>query len=126
MGQIIDSSILVALFIDSDTQHKKAKDLWRKIKGTVYIPYCVVSEVTTILAYKHSKEQADVFIDFITNAQSIKLIDDDFIGEMDFYRKIKQRFSFTDVALIYNSIKLKAGLLTFDKQLEKAYKNEIR
>ena len=62
MAYLLDSSVWVALFLDFDTQHKKAEQLFEKLSGTIYVPYCVASEVITVLTYKHSKEQADNFI----------------------------------------------------------------
>ena len=122
MAQVLDSSVWVALFLDFDTQHEKAKHLFEKLKGAIYVPYCVVNEVVTILAYKHSKEQADDFTRFIESNQDLILLDDHAEEEMRFYSSQKARISFTDAALLFWSNKLKANLLTFDKQLERLNK----
>ena len=81
-----------------------------------------MNEVATILAYKHSKEQADNFIRFIEITQDLISLDDHMEEEMKFYVSLKSRISFTDAVLLFLSNKLKANLLTFDKQLERLNK----
>lgn len=122
MGQLLDSSVWVALFLDFDTQHKKAEQLFEKLRGTMYVPYCVASEVITILTYKHSKEQGSKFIAFIENNRAILLFDDNFRDELAFYKSMRAKVSFTDAALLFLSKRLEAKLVTFDKQLERLSK----
>jgi predicted nucleic acid-binding protein len=122
MAQVLDSSVWVALFLDFDTQHQKASQILEKLKDTVYVPYCVVSEVTTVLAYKHSKKQADNFIRFIESNRDLILLNDNMEEEMKFYALLKSKISFTDAALMFLSRKLKANLITFDKHLERLNK----
>ena len=119
MTHLLDSSVWVALFLDFDSQHKKAKSVFNALKGVMYVPYCVASETATVLAYKHSKEQADNFIRFIENNQDVLLLDDSIEEEMGFYTSVSAKISFTDAALVFLSGKLKANLVTFDKQLKK-------
>ena len=119
MANLVDSSVWIALFLDFDTQHKKAELLFAKLKGAIYLPYCVLNEVTTILAYKHSKRQADQFLDFIEENPSINLLHDSVSEEMIFYKTLQARLSFTDAALLLFSKTTKAELLTFDKQLQR-------
>ncbi|MBI2113419.1 MAG: type II toxin-antitoxin system VapC family toxin [Candidatus Wildermuthbacteria bacterium] len=117
MVNLVDSSLWVALFLDFDTQHEKAKKLFSKINGKMHVPYCVVNEVVTVLAYKHSKEQANQFISFIEENQDVKFLDDNLQEEMAFYTSLSSRISFTDAALLLLSKKAKAKIITFDKQL---------
>ena len=122
MAHLLDSSVWVALFLDFDTQHKKAEQWFEKLRDTIYVPYCVASEVITVLAYKHSKKQADNFIAFIENNRTILLFDDNFRDELSFYKLMRAKVSFTDAALLFLSKKLEAKLVTFDKQLERLSK----
>lgn len=119
MANLVDSSVWVALFLDFDTQHAKAERIFARLKGEVYLPYCVANEVITILAYKHSKAQADRFIAFIEGNRDIALMNDDTIDELTFYKSLAAKISFTDAALLLFSGKLKAKLITLDKQLER-------
>lgn len=118
MGNLIDSSVWVALFLDFDTQHAKAKRLFSGLKGTLYLSACVAHEVITILAYKHSKKQADQFISFLESSGDIEYIDGDIVEEMRFYQRINARISCTDAALLFHAKTLKLNLVTFDKQLK--------
>ena len=122
MASLLDSSVWVALFLDFDTQHKKAEQLFSKLKGKIYLPYCVLNEVATVLAYKHSKKQADRFLDFLDKNPSINLLQDNTPEETMFYRTLQARLSFTDAALLLFSKTTKAELLTFDKQLQRLVK----
>ena len=109
----------MALFLDFDTQHKKAERILQKISSIIYVPYCVVAEVTTILTYKHSKELANNFIAYVRNNKDMSIIANDTLDEMDFYTALPYKLSFMDSSLIFLSRKLGATLVTFDKQLER-------
>lgn len=124
MAHLVDSSVWVALFLDFDTQHKKAEQTIQKLTGIIYVPYCVIVEVTTILAYKHSKQLADNFIAYIHNNKDLKIINNDALDEMDFYTTLPNKISFADAALIFLVGKLDAKLVTFDKQLERAARRD--
>ncbi len=117
MAYLVDSSVWVALFLDFDAQHKKAVRFFDDLIGTLYIPYCVINEVATVIAYKHSKQQANNFLTFIENNSDISIIDDDAKEEALFYKSIPNKISFTDAALVRFSKKLPAEFITFDKQL---------
>ncbi len=122
MAHLVDSSVWVALFLDFDTQHRKAEQAIRKLSGTVYVPYCVIAEVAAILAYKHSKQLADNFISYLRDNHDLKIINDDALDEMDFYATIPDKLSFADASLMFLSGKLDATLVTFDRQLERMAK----
>lgn len=124
MGALIDSSVWIALFLDFDTQHAKAEHLFSKLKGKIFLPYGVLSETTTVLAYKHSKKQADGFLSFVRENSDIELIEDSSEEEIAFYQSLTQRISFIDAAILFLAGKLKAKLITFDKQLERIAKTK--
>lgn len=125
MKHLVDSSVWVGLFLDFDVQHRKAVQLVHKLKGVLYIPYCVLNEVATVLVYKHSKAQADQFLDYIAQNRDIKLVSDSSKEEIRFYRTISHRISFTDAALLYLSETLDAELITFDRQLNRIAKKRF-
>lgn len=119
MTLLIDSSVWVALFLDFDTQHGRAVRLFARVREPIYVPYCVIAEVTTVLAYKHSKEQADLFLQYIESAHDIVIFDDNADDEICFYETLVQRISFTDGALLLLARQRKARLITFDTQLKR-------
>ena len=119
MASLIDSSVWVALFLDFDTQHTKAERLFSKLRGKIYLPYCVLNEVATVLAYKHSKKQANQFLSFIEENHDINLLEDSSTEEISFYQSQSARISFSDAALLLLTGKLSVNFITFDKQLER-------
>lgn len=120
---IIDSSVWVALFLNFDINHQKSKALIEKLNRPIFLPYSIVAEVATVLTYKHSKKQADNFIDYITGNQDIILINNDLNEELRFFSSLSKRISFADASLIYLSQKLGAKIITFDKQLARIIRN---
>lgn len=126
MGVIVDSSVWVALFLAADTQHAKAARLLPQISAPLYVPYCVIAEVATVLAYKHSKAQANAFFDYLDGNRDITLLDDTLQDEMIFFRRTPQKISFTDAALIFLAQRLHARVITFDRQLERVAKKAAR
>lgn len=122
MGALVDSSVWIALFLDADTQHAKAARLLPRVTGTIYAPYCIVAEVATVLAYKHSKAQADAFLAYLDGNRDIVLMDDVLQDEISFFRALRQKISFADAAILFLSKKMNARLVTFDRQLERIAK----
>lgn len=116
MAHLVDSSVWVALFIDSDANHTKAAALLKSLKGKILVPYCVINETATVLAYKHSKHQADTFLGFLQESSNVILFADQIEDEVDYYQSHATRISFTDSALVYLAKHLSADLVTFDKQ----------
>ena len=119
---LVDSSVWVALFLSFDTNHKKAQTLLENLNRPLFIPYSVILETATVLTYKHSKKQAENFIDYITGNQDIILLNNDINEELNFFKAVEERLSFTDASLIYLSRKLKCPIATFDKQLKRVLK----
>lgn len=117
MAYIVDTSVWVALFLDFDVEHQKARRILDRIRDTIYVPYCVISETATVLAYKHSKKQADNFLVYIENNRDLILINNEIAEELNFYKSLPHKISFADSALILLSRKLNAELITFDRQL---------
>ena len=121
---LIDSSVWVALFLDFDSQHKKAAKIFSQIDGKMYMPYNVIVEVATVLTYKHSKKQADNFLEFIIDNKDIILIENQTLPEISFFKKVNSRISFTDASLIFIAEKMNLTLITFDKQIIKVIKKK--
>lgn len=122
MANLIDSSVWVALFLDFDTQHTKAERLFSRLKGRIRLPYCVLNETATILAYKHSKRQADQFLNFAMENHDIDFVEDSSAEEIPFYKSLNAKISFTDAALLLFTQDVHTKLITFDKQLDRLAK----
>lgn len=119
MAHLVDSSVFIALFLDFDTNHHKAVSLMEGLHGPVYIPYGAVGETATVLAYKHSKKQADLFIEYLEQSDQIEFIDARPRDEITFFTSLSQCISFVDSTLLFYSRKMDIPLITFDRQLAK-------
>lgn len=106
--------------MDFDSQHQKAADIFSNIDDRIYLPYGVIAEVSTILTYKHSKNQANNFLEFISDNIDIILLENQILPEIDFFKNIKSSISFIDASLLLMSEKLNLTLITFDKQIASA------
>lgn len=122
MAHLVDSSVFIALFLDFDANHKEATRLMETLSGTLYIPYGVICEVATVLTYKHSKKQADFFLEYLEQSEHVVFLDAKPDDEITFFVSIPQRISFVDSTLLLYSQRMNFGLVTFDKQLKQIAK----
>lgn len=119
---ILDSNIWIALLHRSDSQHKKAKDLFHSLKGPVLIPDFILSEVCTVLTQLAGKFLANQFLDLAmenNEALIFQLELKEFHETIFFYQKYSRNdLSFIDVMLLYLSKQY--SVETFDIHLRKA------
>ncbi len=118
---LFDSSVWVGLFLDDDTNHENSAAVFDALPRTVYVPYIVVVEVATILTYKHSKQQADNFLRYISEDERFSKIDNRYSKDISAFLKQRERLSFADVAIIETALYYDVALVTFDKQMKKLY-----
>ncbi len=118
MAILIDSSVWVALYLDFDSNHEKAKNLFQLLEGKrVYLPYCIIVEVASVLARKHSKKQADDFLEFVIENCDIYIFNDTIDEEIRSFLGLPDRISFTDSSIICIAKQRGLEVLSFDKQL---------
>jgi len=120
---ILDSSVWIALFLDFDTQHEKAREVFEFLRGKIFVPYCVIAEVATVLTYKGSKEQANLFLEYLDNNRDIIKINNDYDLDMRAFRNMDRIISFADISIVSIAIENNLALVTFDKQMKSLYKN---
>jgi predicted nucleic acid-binding protein len=115
---VVDSSVFVALYCESDTQHVQAVRAMNEINGATIVvhPY-VVQETATVLAYRFGSKLAKAFVADIKNAPNIHIPAVDLKGDIDRFTLQKKKMSFTDSALMGLAQSMNAVLLTFDKQM---------
>lgn len=108
----------MALFLGFDTHHREAARIMEGVgDNSIYLPYSIASETVTVLTYKHSKKQAEAFIDFVKSDVRIIFLNDDLVSELDFYKTVRRRISFADASLIYLARTRGVSVVSFDKQL---------
>ena len=118
---VLDSSVWVALFLDGDTNSKKAGEIFETLSGPIYVPYIVLAEVATVLAYRHSKSQADNFVRFLMDDARCVIMESRSSEDGGAFLRSSKRMSFADMAVIEHARSLGAMLVTFDRQMKRAY-----
>lgn len=122
---ILDSSVFIAFYVEEDALHSEAVNLIASFEHTTtLVPYCVIQEVCTVLTYRFGKSKALTFLRDVEIASNMILVEDDLYPEIEAFKKISAKLSFTDVSLVYLAGKYSAKLFTFDKDLLKLYKRQ--
>jgi predicted nucleic acid-binding protein len=117
---IADSSFLVSLFCDSDSNHEKAKSLFCNSDDYILVPSDVMQEVFTYFCYKYSCEFALSISEQIltTNRFDLYFIDErEWFDIFDLVKKYKIKMSLVDYQVVYLSFIKSQPLLCFDKQI---------
>jgi len=119
---ILDSSVWIALFNESDSQYRKANELFDKIQPPLIIPEYVFIEVCTILTQKVGKSTADLFISIALENQNaqVLVIDEEFFYHLiEFYQSLDgKHLSFIDSVLL--RLSRTYNVITFDEKLKRA------
>jgi len=119
---VLDSSVWIALFNESDSQHAKADRIFQSLQSTIILPEYVLLEVCTILTQKAGKEVSHAFLATAFENEDVDLlvVDELFFYELiDKYRASKdEKLSFVDVALL--SLASTYDVITFDQKLSRA------
>lgn len=114
---IVDSSVWIAYFYESDTQHEKARKIVNNLVAPL-IPEYVLLEVTTILRLKKQEEALKRFVDLTITGGAYLPVGNLGLEIASCFSDIKYRkLSFVDVGLALLSKKYK--VVTFNKELEK-------
>lgn len=126
---IIDTSFLVAFFLETDSGHAQALKMFPHIikLRKLYVTNYLFTEFATILSQRIGKKQ---FLNIITQLRSFQ-IDEIFIEKED-YNKVKLEFfdlsnkniSFVDLSTSYIAKKHNIdNVLTFDRHFNKLGKH---
>lgn len=120
---MIDTSIWVALLNKMDSTHYRAKDLIRNSADTDYKIYdYIYSETMTILKGKVSHESCIEFLKIIGILNlPIMLSTQEAFSLASSYFLQHKKLSFTDCLLMASAKLENASLLTFDRNLKKAW-----
>ena len=122
MRCLFDTSGWVAVFLENDVHHEEALSIWNSLHGEVILPYIVAAETASVLCYKHSKKQADRFLQFAMRSPRIIAYPDSFQYEAEFFLRFGSKASFADYAVLQVAHTLGVTLVTFDKQMRQMSK----
>lgn len=121
---VLDSNVWISLLNVDDSQHKRAKRIFKTLKRKIVIPEYVILETATLLAQKVNKEAADEFINNAINNKDIEILPSfgAFFNEIiNFYLAGRNgELSFVDYSLLYLSQRME--IITFDKVLKRELK----
>lgn len=124
---ILDSNVWIALYLEEDSQHKKALKLAPSFRH-VAIPEYVVLETCTILLAKAGENVSEKFLDYAFDNREVTVLFStrDFFQEIIkiFRNKNGKKLSAIDASLLYLSSEHE--VVTFDKDLEKAIKKHAK
>ena len=119
---VFDSSVWVALFMDSDVHHAEALAALAEQQGSIYVPYIAMQETATVLTYKCSKQQADRFINFLLNDPRIIISHNDGRQDAETFLRHHQKMSFADISITAFAQRMGLRLVTFDKQMLRVFR----
>lgn len=120
---IIDTCVWIALFHENDSTHSRALEVTREYYGSnVWIPDFVFGETLSVLRRKADPEKCQNFVKFLDQV-GVEMV----LTQQDYYKKALRYFfqfkglSFFDCLLLVCAMDNKSNLLTFDRELEKAW-----
>ena len=115
---VIDSSVFVAFYREVDSLHVDALAIMREIADATLVvhPY-VIQETTTVLAYAVGLPLAKQFLIDIGASPNVFIPPVDMQREIQSFKNVKVKISFTDSALVALAKDLGARLITFDMQM---------
>ena len=120
---VVDSSLFVAFYRESDAFHADAMRIIRELLDTTLIvhPY-VIQETVTVLAYGDGVALAKQFLSDISNASNVIIPAVDVQRDMRAFMTVAAKLSFTDIALIALARETGVHLITFDRQMLAQFK----
>ncbi len=116
---IVDSSVFVSFYHKYDVNHVKALQVMAELehKFLVVHPY-VIQEVITVLTYKAGNKVATQFIsDIFENAPDVLIPPLNMQENIEFFKTLNKKISFTDAVLVNLSRTLRLPVVTFDRQI---------
>ncbi len=115
---ILDSNVWIAFFDKEDSTHKRAVQVFKKLKvSELAITEYIILEVATILKKYAGLDIANAFLLKLAQENIIIIEDENLLKETVkiFANSARNNLSFVDCSLVYLSSKHK--VITFDKKL---------
>jgi predicted nucleic acid-binding protein len=115
---VIDSNVFVSLYYEGDKKHTDAVAIFKELNDKILIvhPY-VIQETVTVLSYKLGLVVARGFLEDITDILHVSIPVVDIMCDIENFKRVDKKISFTDVALVNMAKRMNAHLVTFDEQM---------
>lgn len=119
----LDSSVWIAFLNNQDSQNQKSISIFKNIeKEYLEINDYVFSESLTVFRYKKLEKQCKNLIRFLKDFNiNFNISDNQVLALANYYFFKYQKLSFVDCQLLASSKINDAELITFDKELQKAW-----
>ena len=115
---ILDSSYLIALYLQEDVNHTRALEIFKIIKNSeLYIHTHVIAEVVTILTYRMGQNLSFKFLVETQSSSNIHLLESNISEQIEDFKILNKKISFTDSVILAIAKRSKYDLVTFDKQM---------
>ncbi len=119
---IFDSGVFIGSKHSRDQYNKESIKILENLKdgniGKAYITRYALAETVNFLLIKAGFRTADAALDYLTRTDNIKIIEIDFEGIKEIFKKY-QNLSITDCSLVLLSEKLKIKeIFSFDKHFD--------
>jgi len=122
---IVDTSFLVAFFLNEDELHEKAVNNFKNVNEHLIIPDRVLEETFTVICYKKGILYSLEILNKLKNNKDVIIYKIDYKEcelIFDFAADLKKRFSFVDYIILYLTLNIPEKLLCFDDELIKTAK----
>ena len=124
---IVDSSFLIALFIEEDELNERAIEfLERNKEESLLLLDRVLEETFTVITYKKGIDSALSAVEDLQKNKNIiihKIEENEFNSIMELAIKLKRKISFVDYSLIYFYLRTRDKVISFDSELNKIIKS---
>jgi len=123
---IADSSFLISLFADYDSNHEQALKIIEGVEEKIIVPCEVVSEVFTFFSHKQGIDEAAATVERILRGNIFSVYfmnENEWLDAFEISKLQKRKMSFVDYQVAYLAYEKKQKLLCFDKQLNSLLKN---
>ncbi len=127
--KIVDSSFLIALYVEEDVQHPKAARIFEETNEELELPFEVLTEMLTVISGLKGINEVNLVFDKIKkNNQFVirePLSPDSHRQILTFFLSQKQedRLSYIDCLQVVIAKKENKEIISFDKKIEKAMKH---
>ena len=125
---ILDTSFWIALIKQDDKNNQSARSIAKTIpyEDLIILDH-VYSETMTVLRNKASEQDCKNFMNFIKDTKiKIILSDEEFFAAATAIFFLNKKLSFTDCLILVSANGMGSELITFDKELEKAWQEPRR
>ena len=118
MKAVLDTNFVINLIFEDEPFHEKAIEIWKKVEKA-YVPTVVVFELVYFLSKHRKLEWLYIFLSDEKVEYVETTLDDIYFALKN---DPKSYDEFNDLLILHTALRLKASLLTFDKELEEKFK----